>query len=82
MDGSLELRGSTTERDKAVLIVIRVPIYAASSWTSIVSLKAAQFLDPIRDIYEVLGVIQSETDPRLTEFCAGVHHLHVLPAAD
>lgn len=31
----------------------RVPIYAASSWTSIVSLKAAQFLDPIRDIYEV-----------------------------
>lgn len=32
---------------------IRVPIYAAASWTSIVSLKAAQFLDPIRDIYEV-----------------------------
>lgn len=32
---------------------LRVPIYAASSWTSIVSLVASQFLDPIRDIYEV-----------------------------
>jgi hypothetical protein len=33
-----------------------VPIYAASSWTSIVSLKAAQFLDPIRDIYEAFTI--------------------------
>lgn len=39
-----------------MLITLRVPIYAASSWTSIVSLKAAQFLDPIRDIYEVIGI--------------------------
>ncbi|KAJ5496038.1 Transmembrane protein [Penicillium diatomitis] len=39
------------------LIKLRVPIYAASSWTSIVSLKAAQFLDPIRDIYE-RGILQ------------------------
>lgn len=38
------------------LIKPRVPIYAASSWTSIVSLKAAQFLDPIRDIYEVRDI--------------------------
>lgn len=36
-----------------MLIKLRVPIYAVSSWTSIISLTAAQFLDPIRDIYEV-----------------------------
>lgn len=30
----------------------RVPIYAASSWASIISLNAAFYLDPIRDIYE------------------------------
>lgn len=30
----------------------RVPIYAASSWGSIMSLNAAFYLDPIRDIYE------------------------------
>ncbi|KAJ5129779.1 Organic solute transporter Ost-alpha [Penicillium bovifimosum] len=34
------------------LLSFVVPIYAVSSWTSIVSLKAAQFLDPIRDVYE------------------------------
>ncbi|KAJ5387495.1 Organic solute transporter Ost-alpha, partial [Penicillium cosmopolitanum] len=37
----------------ASLLSLVVPIYAASSWTSIISLRAAQFLDPIRDIYEV-----------------------------
>jgi hypothetical protein len=31
----------------------RVPIYSLSSWSSIVSLKAAMFVDPIRDVYEV-----------------------------
>ena len=31
----------------------RVPIYSLSSWMSIVSLKAAMFVDPVRDIYEV-----------------------------
>ncbi|KAJ5776619.1 uncharacterized protein N7511_001630 [Penicillium nucicola] len=39
-----------------VRILLMVPIYAASSWTSIVSLKAAQFLDPIRDIYEAFTI--------------------------
>lgn len=53
-----------------MLIKIRVPIFAAASWTSIVSLTAAQFLDPIRDIYEVChfahpGVWWSYADGRL-----------------
>jgi hypothetical protein len=33
-----------------------VPIYAISSWVSMVSLEAAQFLDPIRDIYEAFTI--------------------------
>src|SRR3954471_13798321 len=33
-----------------------VPIYSASSWTSIVSLKAAFYLDPLRDIYEAFTI--------------------------
>ncbi|EAU38082.1 conserved hypothetical protein [Aspergillus terreus NIH2624] len=37
-----------------VRILLMVPIYAAASWTSIVSLKASLWLDPIRDIYELL----------------------------
>jgi hypothetical protein len=32
---------------------IRVPIYSISSWLSLVSLKAAFWVDPIRDVYEV-----------------------------
>ncbi|KAF3388332.1 hypothetical protein F1880_003965 [Penicillium rolfsii] len=39
-----------------VRILLMVPIYAASSWTGIVSLKAAQFLDPVRDIYEAFTI--------------------------
>jgi len=31
----------------------RVPLYSISSWVSMVSLNAAAFFDPIRDIYEV-----------------------------
>lgn len=34
----------------------RVPIYSATSWASIMSLKAAFWLDPLRDIYEVRDV--------------------------
>ena len=37
----------------SVLILCRVPIYSISSWSSIISLKVAMFVDPIRDIYEV-----------------------------
>ncbi|KAL4870052.1 hypothetical protein BDV12DRAFT_166504 [Aspergillus spectabilis] len=33
-----------------------VPIYAASSWTSIISLKAALWLAPIRDVYEAFTI--------------------------
>lgn len=36
-----------------IRILLMVPIYSASSWASIVSLKAAFYLDPLRDIYEV-----------------------------
>ncbi|KIX05698.1 uncharacterized protein Z518_03670 [Rhinocladiella mackenziei CBS 650.93] len=39
-----------------VRILLMVPIYAASSWASIVSLKAAFYLDPLRDIYEALTI--------------------------
>ncbi|KAJ5773910.1 hypothetical protein N7457_008806 [Penicillium paradoxum] len=39
-----------------VRILLMVPIYAVSSWTSIVSLKAAQFLAPVRDIYEAFTI--------------------------
>ncbi|QQK40691.1 Transmembrane protein [Penicillium digitatum] len=39
-----------------VRILLMVPIYAVSSWTSIISLKAAQFLDPVRDIYEAFTI--------------------------
>jgi hypothetical protein len=39
-----------------VRILLMVPIYSISSWTSMVSLTAAQFLDPIRDIYEAFTI--------------------------
>ncbi|GKT92874.1 DUF300 domain-containing protein [Colletotrichum tofieldiae] len=33
-----------------------VPIYSIASWTSMISIKAASFLDPIRDIYEAFTI--------------------------
>ncbi|OJJ31508.1 hypothetical protein ASPWEDRAFT_163563 [Aspergillus wentii DTO 134E9] len=39
-----------------VRILLMVPIYAASSWTSIISLKASLFLDPVRDVYEAFTI--------------------------
>lgn len=33
-----------------------VPIYAISSWVSLISLKAAFFVDPIRDVYEAFTI--------------------------
>lgn len=33
-----------------------VPIYSASSWAAVVSLKAAFYLDPLRDIYEAFTI--------------------------
>ncbi|CZS92092.1 probable transmembrane protein 34 [Rhynchosporium agropyri] len=39
-----------------VRILLMVPIYSLSSWSSIISLKAAMFVDPIRDIYEAFTI--------------------------
>ncbi|KAM3442162.1 hypothetical protein MY4824_001174 [Beauveria thailandica] len=39
-----------------VRILLMVPIYSIASWTSMVSLTAAQFIDPIRDIYEAFTI--------------------------
>ncbi|KAH0095037.1 hypothetical protein KCU66_g16498, partial [Aureobasidium melanogenum] len=35
-----------------IRILIMVPIYSASSWASLVSLKAAFWIGPFRDVYE------------------------------
>lgn len=39
-----------------VRILLMVPIYSIASWTSMISLTAASFLDPIRDIYEAFTI--------------------------
>jgi hypothetical protein len=39
-----------------VRILLMVPIYSIASFTSMVSLRAASFLDPIRDIYEAFTI--------------------------
>ncbi|KAI5781461.1 organic solute transporter Ostalpha-domain-containing protein [Geopyxis carbonaria] len=39
-----------------VRILLMVPIYAVSSWVSLISLQLAQFVDPIRDIYEAFTI--------------------------
>lgn len=39
-----------------IRILLMVPIYSLSSWSSIVSLRAAMLLDPIRDIYEAFTI--------------------------
>ncbi|KAI2465565.1 DUF300-domain-containing protein [Annulohypoxylon bovei var. microspora] len=39
-----------------VRILLMVPIYSISSWVSMVSLSAAAFLDPVRDIYEAFTI--------------------------
>ena len=39
-----------------VRILLMVPIYSIASWTSMISLKAASFLDPVRDIYEAFTI--------------------------
>jgi hypothetical protein len=56
----------------------RVPIYSISSWVSLMSLKASQFIDPIRDVYEVRlfdqgnAIFESDFDrlSRSTLFCS------------
>ncbi|KFY59597.1 hypothetical protein V496_05632 [Pseudogymnoascus sp. VKM F-4515 (FW-2607)] len=39
-----------------VRILLMVPIYSISSWVSLVSLTAASFVDPIRDVYEAFTI--------------------------
>ncbi|KAL1867351.1 hypothetical protein VTK73DRAFT_4230 [Phialemonium thermophilum] len=39
-----------------VRILLMVPIYSISSWSSMVSLRLAFWLDPIRDIYEAFTI--------------------------
>ncbi|KAB5540388.1 organic solute transporter Ostalpha-domain-containing protein [Coniochaeta sp. 2T2.1] len=39
-----------------VRILLMVPIYSISSWSSMISLKAAFWLNPIRDIYEAFTI--------------------------
>jgi len=39
-----------------VRILLMVPIYSASSWASIMSIRAALYLDPARDIYEAFTI--------------------------
>ncbi|KAI3332386.1 DUF300-domain-containing protein [Xylariaceae sp. AK1471] len=80
-----------------VRILLMVPIYSISSWVSMVSLTAAAFLDPIRDIYEAFTIytffqllINYVDGERaliiMTHGRAPVHHLwplnHVLPKVD
>lgn len=80
-----------------VRLLLMVPIYSITSWVSMVSLTAAQFLDPIRDIYEAFTIyaffqllINYMSGERaliiLTHGRAPVQHLwplnHVLPKVD
>ncbi|KAH7328008.1 organic solute transporter Ostalpha-domain-containing protein [Stachybotrys elegans] len=39
-----------------VRILLMVPIYSISSWTSMISQNASAFLDPVRDIYEAFTI--------------------------
>lgn len=71
-------------RDNPANRVIRVPIYAASSWTSIVSLKASLWLDPIRDVYEVHMFYNNQSGLSLNVNVPthiGLYDLHLFPAA-
>ncbi|KAL0933109.1 DUF300 domain-containing protein [Colletotrichum truncatum] len=78
-------------------ILLMVPIYSIASWTSMISIKAASFLDPIRDIYEAFTIytffqllINYLGGERaliiMTHGREPVHHLwpmnHVLPRVD
>ncbi|KAH6607755.1 seven transmembrane receptor [Trichoderma cornu-damae] len=80
-----------------VRILLMVPIYSVASWTSMVSLRAAAFVDPIRDIYEAFTIytffqllINYMGGERAVIIIphgrAPVHHLwplnHVLPKVD
>ncbi|PHH83518.1 hypothetical protein CDD82_69 [Ophiocordyceps australis] len=80
-----------------IRILLMVPIYSVASWTSMVSLKTAAFLDPVRDIYEAFTIVTffqlllnylggERSIIIMTHGRAPVHHLwplnHVLPKVD
>ncbi|OTB01555.1 hypothetical protein M426DRAFT_25585 [Hypoxylon sp. CI-4A] len=80
-----------------VRILLMVPIYSISSWVSMISQTAAQFLDPIRDMYEAFTIYTFfqllinylDGERALIIMAHGrapVHHLwplnHVLPKVD
>lgn len=63
----------------------RVPIYSASSWASMMSLTAAFYVEPIRDIYEASFSgsrtrLSFSTDMSLD--LIGLHHIYFLPTSD
>ncbi|KAI5783157.1 organic solute transporter Ostalpha-domain-containing protein [Peziza echinospora] len=39
-----------------VRILLMVPIYAISSWVSLMSINAAMYVDPVRDVYEAFTI--------------------------
>ncbi|KAF2196776.1 DUF300-domain-containing protein [Delitschia confertaspora ATCC 74209] len=39
-----------------VRILLMVPIYAASSWASVISLRVAFWIEPLRDVYEAFTI--------------------------
>ena len=39
-----------------IRILLMVPIYSISSWISLISIKAALYTDPIRDLYEAFTI--------------------------
>lgn len=57
----------------------RVPIYAASSWASIISLKASLWLAPIRDVYEVIPISGQLVLSPLMDRILGLYDLYFLP---
>lgn len=63
----------------AIAHLDRVPIYSAASWASLVSITAASYVEPFRDVYEVKQSLPSLC-PILT--IPGLHYLHLPPAVD
>lgn len=61
---------------------VRVPIYSASSWASIMSQDAAFYLDPLRDIYEVpCAKLRGWRSLDGLIIALGIHHLHIFPTS-
>ncbi|OCK98845.1 DUF300-domain-containing protein [Cenococcum geophilum 1.58] len=59
-----------------VRILLMVPIYSASSWASLISLKAAFWIGPFRDVYEAFTIYTFVQ--LLTNFIGGERALIIL----